>query len=213
VVSATEAEVAPTLDFLKKQTCISPAIFRFGNLEISVLVTGVGMVRTAFELGRLDDEVFDAAVNVGLAGSFDGVEPGTVLNVSKDRFAEMGAEDDTTFLSLDAMGFGHQEVSIKFPLALRCIESLQTAKGITVNTVHGNENSIASLMKRCNAEVESMEGAAFVYAASELGWQAAQIRCISNKVEKRDKSKWKIPLAIENLNKKILEIILELEKN
>ena len=58
-----------------------------------------------------------------------------------------------------------------------------------------------------DAQIESMEGAAFLMAASEMKCYSIQVRAISNYVEKRDKSKWEIPLAIENLNKTLDAII------
>jgi len=45
-----------------------------------------------------------------------------------------------------------------------------------------------------------MEGAAFHYACLKEKVPYAEIRSISNYVEKRDRSKWNIPLAIKNLN-------------
>jgi futalosine hydrolase len=55
--------------------------------------------------------------------------------------------------------------------------------------------------------VESMEGAAFMFACEIEDIPYVQIRAISNYVEKRNKEGWNIPLAIENLNRKIMEII------
>ena len=45
-----------------------------------------------------------------------------------------------------------------------------------------------------------MEGAGFFYACKILDLACVQIRSISNHVIPRDKDKWKIQLAIDNLN-------------
>ncbi len=85
--------------------------------------------------------------------------------------------------------------------------TLQTAKGATVNTTHGNTHSIANFLLYSKAEVESMEGAAFLFACNQTKVSCVQIRAISNYVEKRDRSKWNIPLAIANLNTVLVNFI------
>jgi futalosine hydrolase len=52
-----------------------------------------------------------------------------------------------------------------------------------------------------------MEGAAFSYVCLQEGVKFVQIRSISNYVEEREEANWDIPLAIKNLNIKLLEII------
>ena len=52
-----------------------------------------------------------------------------------------------------------------------------------------------------------MEGAAFHYVCLQQKINFLQIRGISNMVGERDKTKWKIKKAIENLNNELLKII------
>ncbi|MCY1528458.1 Futalosine hydrolase [compost metagenome] len=52
-----------------------------------------------------------------------------------------------------------------------------------------------------------MEGAAVFYAAEQLHIPSAQIRCISNYVEKRNREKWEIGLAIANLNEWLVKYL------
>ena len=52
-----------------------------------------------------------------------------------------------------------------------------------------------------------MEGAAFFYACNQAKWPCAQIRAISNQVEKRDRSKWQLREAIEALNAYTLKLL------
>jgi futalosine hydrolase len=66
--------------------------------------------------------------------------------------------------------------------------------------VHGNEASIYKLGSRINAQIESMEGAAFFYACRQMEVPCMQIRAVSNYVEKRNRDAWQIGLAIKNLN-------------
>jgi futalosine hydrolase len=87
------------------------------------------------------------------------------------------------------------------------IDSLKKVKGITVNTVHGNELSIEKVKQFYHPDVESMEGASFFAGCTKTSGDFIQIRTISNYVEKRDKSKWQMPLAIKNLNDFLINFI------
>ena len=209
LVSATEFEISPLLKFLKKNSKTNNlGTVRFKKNTLDVLITGVGMTNTAFHLGKTSTKKYDLAINVGMAGSFKKNIPlGTVVNVVSDSFADMGAEDGERFLTLEEMGL--QEGKRKKEKGKRKKEEgrrlnnlpdLLKVKGITVNTVHGNGISIKKVVKKFNPDVESMEGAAFFFACTSLGIPSVQIRAISNYVERRNKKKWKLTLAVKNLN-------------
>jgi futalosine hydrolase len=205
LVSATSFEIEPTLRFLKTFNAI--------NTTIIPCITGVGMVNTAFELGRLNGQTIDMAINAGIAGSFGSLKKGDVVNVTQDRFSELGAEDGSEFLSIDALGFGQQAVAPQRLIANAVTNQLVKANGITVNTVHGNDESIKKITALYQPDVETMEGAAFMHAANAFGWQAIQLRAISNAVEKRDKQNWDIALAIKNLNIVVIDLLKILDEH
>lgn len=208
LVSATPFEIEPLLDFLDAYRK-GPASFVYNDLHIDICITKVGMVSTAFELGKLINKTYDLAVNAGVAGCFGELALGEVVNVKTDCFSELGAEDDEDFLSIDEMGFGQQQVEVLNPFHNKLIGKLPVVKGITVNTVHGRESSINAIVKALSPDVESMEGAAFLYAANAFGWKALQLRAISNKVERRNKNNWRMALAVKNLNEVLVELIKE----
>jgi futalosine hydrolase len=111
----------------------------------SLLITGVGMVATAFALGReLAKSQYDLAINLGIAGSFDrGIALGDIVEITEDIIAELGAEDDETFLPIADMGFGESVFKASKSLSDIYVDAkLKQATAITVNTVHGNEASI-----------------------------------------------------------------------
>lgn len=173
-------------------------------VNISILITGVGMVATAFAIGRhLATNQYDLAVNLGIAGSFDrDIDLGEVVEIKEDTFSELGAEDDADFLPIDKLGFG---TGTFYPgKSLNELDgnrfNLKQVRAITVNTVHGNEGSIKKIAERLNPQLESMEGAAFFYACKQFDIPCIQIRAVSNYVEKRNRDNWKIGLAIKNLN-------------
>ena len=56
-------------------------------------------------------------------------------------------------------------------------------------------------------QVESMEGAAFMSACLMHKVQFAQIRAVSNIVERRNREAWKMAEAIRNLSVSVLRLI------
>jgi futalosine hydrolase len=76
-----------------------------------------------------------------------------------------------------------------------------------VNTVHGNARSIAAVTRRFKPQVESMEGAAFMYACLIHQIPFAEVRAVSNVVEKRNRAAWKLREAIDNLNTTAQQIV------
>lgn len=86
---------------------VEPLVNSFGN-KLDVLITGAGMVPTAFALGRqFNMHKYDLVINLGIAGSFDrSITPGYVVEITEDTFAETGAEDDQEFIPITTLGFG-----------------------------------------------------------------------------------------------------------
>lgn len=219
IVSATYLEIEPLLLLFnfKKEVNQKLKQYTYENHNIDVLIPGVGMTCTAYWLGKtLTSKLYDSAINVGLAGSFtDSINIGDVVNITSDQISELGAEDGESFLSLIDMDLimdedftlNNGEMENTICIDNPTIHSLQKAKAITVNTTHGDSESIKKAIKLFSPDVESMEGAAFVYACLLEGISFAQIRSISNKVEKRNKDNWNIPLAVKNLCTTTLQII------
>lgn len=214
IVSATHFEVKPLLNFLGialPTIGMNNANMDFEEKDIQVLITGIGMVNTALMLGRYMDEAYDLTINVGVCGAFDKeLRLGQLVHVSTDILSELGAEDDADFLTYDQLNLPgdyifSENTTFSYPL----IDFIKKVKGITVNTVHGNENNIIKVKQLFNPDVESMEGAAFFAACLGMNGNYIQIRAVSNYVEKRDKSKWQMPLAIENLNSFLINFIKE----
>lgn len=198
IVAATTGEIEPSLPL-------------GSSGQVEFLITGVGMVATAYHLGRklaLEKSV-DLVVNVGIAGAIDrSLSIGQVVNVVEDTFTELGAEDGEKWLSIDQLNFGRGTFSTKHSEQDAILEGLQNCKGITVNSVHGNTDSIDRLVRlHPHVQVESMEGAAVLFAAQQEQVPVLQVRAISNFVEKRNRESWNIPLAIQNLNAWLADFI------
>jgi futalosine hydrolase len=201
VVAATELEI-PLLQGRPRN-----------NHGIDVIVTGVGMVATAARAAQaMALTPYQVAFNFGLCGTFDrSIDLGTVVHVTSDCVSELGAEDGDRFISMFELGLVEEtELVNASPPANAVLSLLPRVKGITVNTVHGDPSSIARVVSRCDPQVESMEGAAFAYACAISNVPYAQVRAVSNVVERRNRDAWRIQLAIRNLNDTAVKILDQL---
>jgi len=210
IVAATKAEIQPILNHYDI-VVNDNEVFSCGSNDtnVSVLLTGVGMVNTAFNLGKYLNDSFTHVINAGICGAFKkDLKTGEVVNVVSDTLSEMGAENDKDFIELKDLNLGTtNNFQNKLVTKYQSLEDIKKVKGITVNTVHGNDNSIQKIISRFDPDVESMEGAAFFSACGCFGGNYFQIRAVSNFVEKRDKSKWNMPLAIKNVNEFVIKLI------
>ena len=219
VVAATVAEIGPFVATLGPGSDLGPrtARYKIHSHEVDVLVTGVGMVATATWCSRAFAEGrYGTAFNFGVCGAFDRtLVPGTLVHVVSDCFSELGAEDGKEFLTVHELGllgesespFQDGRLRNEVPPANDALARLREVDGITVNTVHGNDESIASAVRIFEPHVESMEGAAFMYACLVYGVPFAQVRAISNIVERRNRSAWKLTEAIDSLSRGAKEIL------
>jgi futalosine hydrolase len=170
------------------------------------------MVATAAWCSRaLTRASYDLAFNLGVCGSFDpALEPGCVVHVVSDRFAELGAEDGEVFVPIEQLDLpGDYECLNQTTPPNAALARLPRVRGITVNTVHGNDRSIAEIVRRFSPQVESMEGAAFMYACTIAGVAHAQVRAVSNVVERRNRAAWKLSEAVESLARTVRDVLAD----
>ena len=222
LVAATVAEIGPVTAELRRADDRAPRTTRYvgAGHDIDVLISGVGMVATATWCARaLAKERYDLALNLGVCGSFDrSLIASTVVHVVSDRLAELGAEDDEAFLTIQEMHlldeneppFVNGTLVNQAPPVSATLASLPVVSGITVNTVHGRDRSIAAVTERFAPQVESMEGAAFMYVCLVHGQPFAQVRAVSNVVERRNREAWKLSEAVASLGATTLRMLSEL---
>jgi futalosine hydrolase len=226
LVAATPFEILPLTEWLRAEwdepeTGLFTQRNHPNGHTVQVLVTGVGTTATAWHLATtLAQRRPDLAMNAGIAGSLERSWPlGSVVNVLSDRFADLGVEEaDGQFQDLFDLGLADRDKP-PFTGGRLWNESaaqaafLPTAHGVTVQKVHGFEPSIEALRRQYpDAQIESMEGAAFFYGCLQAGVPMLQIRSISNYVEKRNRAAWAIGPAIDALNgvlKEMLEALLK----
>ena len=212
IVTATSPEIDPVVAKFRNASDRGPRVktYTHAGHEVDVLVTGVGMVATAAWCSRVVAQThYDMGLNVGICGSFDpALALGTVVHVVTDRIAELGAEDDDSFLSAAELNLPCEPEFVNAaPPPNAALSRLPAVTGITVNTVHGNARSIAAVTRRFKPQVESMEGAAFMYACLIHDLPFAQVRAVSNVVEARKRDAWKMAEAIHNLGQTAIAIL------
>ena len=199
-----------------------PGGFRLGICEISLLVTGVGSVSTAWAMKQwlCSNPGPDLIVNAGIAGSYNNeIKIGDVVMPVSDCFADLGIETVDGYFTLAEAGLSDPDkypfTGGLIPASNRYVELardyLRPVKAITVNTATGSQETIRRLTGKYNPDIETMEGAAFFYicAMEEIPFLA--IRAISNRVEPRNRDKWDIPLALTSLTARLKDLFFILE--
>jgi len=198
LVTATELEMAPLRARLA--SCAG----------VEFLVAGVGMLETAVHLGqflaRRPGEVA-AVVNLGVAGAFVGTGAALLdlCLAEREVLGDFGicANGTITSFSGDTMA-----TDTVFPLddSLRArAEAGLVAHGfgvrrgtfVTVNCVSGTERRGAMLRDRHQALCENMEGAAVTRLCRLHAIPALELRAVSNLVEDRDPSRWRLAEAVD----------------
>lgn len=212
----------PEAEALNKILLTRPEPEAIRNLEISILVTGVGSVATAWGLKQwlVTNRKPDLIINAGIAGSYkEEIGLGDVVLVASDCFADAGIEDDENLITLFEAGLtGENEFPYKNGIlqadqyySYMLKKKLKTAYAITVNTSTGSEATRDRLVKKFNPDIETMEGATFFYICIRENIPFLALRAISNRVEKRDRGSWNITLALNNLSFKLIDIFLTLQ--
>ena len=205
LIAATATEIEP---------------FTAANSQADVLITGVGVPSTIYHLQkRIHQMDYDFIIQAGIAGSFTNeIEPGKVLLVKQDCFADLGIEEKGNYTPVFNTAFADKD---EFPFTdgwlvnsneVLSKNRLPNVKALTINKVSDSELQKQQFIQTFNAGIETMEGAALHYVFLQEQIPFLQIRSISNQVGERDKTKWKIKEAIENLNKE-LQILINARLN
>jgi futalosine hydrolase len=206
ITSATEFEVDVAKQKIKPKK----------GIDISFVVTGIGMLATAINLSKIVyEQQPDFLIQAGIAGCFhSSILLGKTVLVEEEFLGDLGVEENGKWK--DVFDLGLIKSSTK-PFKKKGIVNteikefnyldLPTVKSVTVNQISTDKTHIQQLIKKYNPCIETMEGAALHYVCKLYKIPYLQIRSISNYIGERDKSKWKIKLAIDNLNQHLLKHI------
>jgi len=196
-----------------------PSFIKQENKQQDILITGVGAAATMYHLQkRLHQIDYDFVVQAGIAGSFtDELNLGEVVIVEQDAFGDIGMEEKNNFTPIFKSGFVDEN---EFPFENGWLKNkneiinqslLKIVRAVTVNKVSDSELQKQQLIQTFNPQIESMEGSAFHYVCLQEKIPFIQIRSISNFVGERDKTKWKMKDAINNLTTELVKLIEHLK--
>lgn len=200
LIAATASEIEP---------------FTAAKKQVDILITGIGVPAAIYHLQKRIHQIdYDFIIQAGIAGSFSNeIELGRVVLVKQDCFADLGTEEKGNYTPIFNTAFADKDESpftngwlMNTDDNLKYLD-LPKVKAITVNKVSDSELQKQQFVQTFNADIETMEGAALHYVCLQEQIPFLQIRSISNHVGERDKTKWKMKEAIENLNKELTTLI------
>lgn len=193
--------------------------YMMNGQRIDLLITGIGIMTTAYQLGKLlSSNKYDLAVNAGICGSYHpDALTGEVVEIVTEYVSDLGAEEAGGFSSLTDLGlqdpnlypFRNGILTNNLITGSLVLDDLAKRKGATVSTIPGKIRTPGKNLPAWIPDIESMEGAAFFYACRMEGINFTEIRSISNFVYERDKTKWNITLAVNNLNEVVFNLLQE----
>jgi futalosine hydrolase len=190
-----------------------PDLFNLPGAGWKLLISGIGIVPTIYNLTKhFSSNKYQKVVHAGIAGSyFLPLQPGEVVQVTRDTFADVGIDHGGVFRWVFHEGLwapdkspfksGWMEVEEDKELKIECVSS------ITVDLVTASPERKAKMIERFNPQIESMEGAAVFYVCKRESIPVMQIRSISNFTGIRDRKSWKIEEAIESLTNTLIKLI------
>ncbi len=220
-IAATPLEIKELERYLQNVSTNESNCFEMFSkeLHIQVLITGIGQVNTCINMMRfLRKNHFDLIIDIGIAGSFrHEIVLGTNVLVVKDMPGDFGRElFDGKFQPLQ-YNFSNGTLTEKVSfientthIEIDSINKLRKVVAVTSNSAHSSQKSTKMLLDLFNPDIETMEGFAFFSVCKSLGAPSMQIRSISNYIPCKSKSAWNIPMAVQNLNQTVIQIIDEL---
>ncbi len=180
------------------------------------LVTGVGMVETAFNLTRFlegqsakGDSEIHAVLNFGVGGAYlgDGKENAALLDIclaEREVFGDMGICYPNRMEALAENLLHRSHYTLDSDLLNRAENLLQVndfpvwlGNFVTVCGVSATASRGAMLMNQYDALCENMEGGAVARVCEAYNLPLLEMRAISNYVEDRDLGRWKLHEACD----------------
>lgn len=203
VVAATEIEMEPFLSLIGDgRDCLS-CVAGIGPVETSVRLTSFIQ-----QSGKKDE--IEAVVNFGVAGAYLSHQEVKKISLLDLCLAEREILGDFGICFEDHVEAlpGELKVRNRFQLDMELLVKAKRILSknnlafhcgdfITVNCTSGTGKRGRNLFEQFGGLCENMEGAAIARVCEEFSLPLLEIRCISNMVEDRDVSRWKLREACE----------------
>jgi futalosine hydrolase len=162
------------------------------------LVCGIGPVEAAASTARaLADAGANAVVHVGIAGAKELRPPALVLG-SEAIYCDITGDADAVLPRVDRVRPDEDLLTV----ARRALPDAHVLPIATCARVGGGTSY----------EVEGMEGFAVLRAAQLAGVPAVELRCVSNRVDERDRSRWRFDDAFDTLAAALARVLAELRR-
>lgn len=211
IIVPTYLEAQSLLNGLKNTREIQPV-----SPSIDLLITGAGIAATLYVLGTINPYAYHSLIQIGIGGSMGKYAPGQVLFIKQDAFADMGIIENRQNIPLcNAPFIEKQDAPLNDAAMLLPLSpwDMPQANAATVSHVK-NTFTFADYLRNLQAEVITMEGAAFVYYCQKKNLTSYyQIRAISNYIEERNKQHWEIGKALQHLQTWIYQNLMSNEKH
>jgi futalosine hydrolase len=176
------------------------------------LTVGVGIASAAARTARWLTErqrhgnTYDAVISAGIGGAYVGRGAlGDIVVGRRTIAADLGADSPDGYLTLSDLGFGTDAMDADpdlFERVASVLPAAVTGSVLSVHTVTGTAARAAELTDRHpDAVAEAMEGWGVATAAEDHGAPFVEIRTVSNLVGPRDRSAWRIDLAMGALTR------------
>lgn len=196
----------------------------------NLVVTGVGAVNTAHGLAQYlaKNPRPSLVIQTGIAGAYvpANIPVGSVLLADTEIYGDIGVMLDDGWRPMEEIGIplveanGSREARFNyFPLDAVLVKRASEAAGplvartgkfLTLSQVTGVRALGDSLHERFGALCETMEGAAAAHVCALHDVPFLEVRGISNLVENRDRSKWKISEAADAAQSVVLKLLSSL---
>ncbi len=188
----------------------------FVDINIDVLVTGVGLTATTYNLTKYFHlKKPDFVIQAGIAGCFDPAIPlGALVAVKQDTIADESVVESKELKTLFDLALVPQN---QFPYTKGWLvnpdkgvfkrNKYKAVKAISINHISTDRKMINFYKEKFNPVIESMEGAALHYVCLSENIPFLQLRAVSNYIGERNKKNWKIKEAIVTLNKELIRLL------
>ncbi len=189
---------------------------RLDGAPVVVFPAGMGKTNAAHgATALLETRPVRGVLCFGVGGAYagSGLGTGTVALASSAVYGDEGVDAPEGWLSTEGIGIplverGGQRWFNDFPADAARVEAARRALAdagiesgvgpfVTVSSCSGTAARGAELAARFGAVVEGMEGAAVAHVATLYGVPYLELRAISNAVEDRDLSRWRLRDAAE----------------
>ncbi len=197
--------------------------------DFGFLITGVGVVESAISLTRFLSEAKtrtnarwpDGVILFGVCGAYldAGANVLDICLAEQEHFGDFGIaiSEKTQYFTEETLK-NQSNFDLKNEIFAKINETLvllqiphKNGHFVTVNSCTGTGARGDFLRDKFNAICENMEGAALARVCELFGLSMVELRCASNIVEDRDKSKWKIKEAVAKGSDALAKVLVELQ--